>query len=228
MDKNIFPFTIEGSPDYSILTVKIPQGETLKVEAGGMVYMSSNLKLKTKIGGGFKRMLSGESLFISEYSAPDAEGEIGIAPALPGDIAHISLNNETVFLQNSAYLASATTIDVDAKFQGLTKGFFSGEKLFLIKCTGNGDLWFNTYGALLEIEVDGNYVVDTGYIVGFTEGLEYDVQTLGGLRSFFFSGEGLVCKFSGKGKLWIQTRLEPAFVHWANAFRRVVKKDKTN
>ena len=85
-------------------------------------------------------------------------------------------------------------------------------------------LFFNTFGGLIEIDVKDNYVVDTGYIVGFTEGLSYEVHSVAGLKSFFFSGEGLVCRFSGEGKIWIQTRLSPAFVSWANRFRKVEKK----
>ena len=99
--------------------------------------------------------------------------------------------------------------------------FFSGESLFLIRCSGHGDLWFNTYGALLEVDVTGDYVVDTGHIVAFTDGLDYSVTKVGGYKSLFLSGEGLVCRFRGEGKVWIQSRKAPAFIWWANAFRPV-------
>ncbi len=221
---NNFQFKIDGSPDYAFLTVQIPQGETIKVEAGGMAFMSPQLKMKTKMKGGLKRMLSGESIFVSEYSAESGNGEIGIAPGTPGDLAHVHLDGNTIYLQNSAFVASGIGVELDAKFQGFRKGFFSGEKMFMVKCSGNGDLWFNTYGAMLEIDVNGSQVVDTGYVVAFTEGLSYEVQSVGGMKSFLFSGEGLVCKFSGQGKLWIQTRLAPAFVSWADKFRPVKKK----
>jgi uncharacterized protein (TIGR00266 family) len=103
------------------------------------------------------------------------------------------------------------------------KGFFSGAGLFLIKCSGQGDLWFSTYGAMIPIDVDGEYTVDNNYIVAFEESLEYEVGTVGGLKSLFFS-EGLVCKFRGKGRLWIQTRQSPAFAYWVRPFRRSKKK----
>jgi uncharacterized protein (TIGR00266 family) len=167
-------------------------------------------------------MLSGEKLFINEFSAPEADGEIGIAPGSPGDIGHVYLENETIYIQNSAFLASSPDLETTIEFQGF-KGFFSGEKLFIIKVSGTGDLWFNTYGAMLEIDVTDNYVVDTGYIVAFTEGLSYAVRSVGGLKSLFFSGEGLVCRFTGSGKVWIQTRLAPAFVRWADPFRKAKK-----
>jgi len=129
------------------------------------------------------------------------------------------VENQTIFLQNSAYVASAMGVEVQTKFQGLVKGFFSGEKLFLIKCSGKGDLWFNSFGGIIEIDVEDQYVVDTGHIVAFTEGLDYNISSVGGMKSFFFSGEALVCKFSGKGKVWIQTRKPSPFVFWANRYR---------
>jgi uncharacterized protein (TIGR00266 family) len=188
-----------------------------------MAYMDSSLKMKTKMGGGLKRVLSGEKLFINEFTADEKEAQIGIAPGSPGDIKHVYLENETIYIQNSAYLCSSPDLEVAIDFQGF-KGFFSGEKLFMIKVTGTGDLWFNSFGGIIEIDVKNNYVVDTGYIAGFTGGLTYNVTMVGGMKSMFFSKEGLVCRFTGEGKVWIQTRLAPSFVHWADAFRRVESK----
>ncbi len=105
------------------------------------------------------------------------------------------------------------------------KGFFSGESMFLIRCSGDGDLWFNTYGAIIPIDVSGDYLVDTSYVVAFTEGLQYQVQSVGGMKSFLFSGEGLVCRFSGKGRLWVQTRQCPQFAWWTHPFRPVKQKN---
>ena len=110
----------------------------------------------------------------------------------------------------------------------MIKGFFSGESLFLIKCSGNGDLWFNTYGALFEVEVDGEYLIDTGHIVAFTEGLDYSISKIGGYKSLFFSGEGFVCRFKGKGKIWAQTRKIGALVNWVYPFRPVQSRNSNN
>ena len=73
----------------------------------------------------------------------------------------------------------------ESKWQGMIKGFFSGESLFLIKCSGSGDLWFNTYGAMFEVDVDGEYVIDTGHIVAFTEGLITIFLGLGAINPYF-------------------------------------------
>lgn len=218
-------FTIEGQPDYAFLTVQLPAGQMLKVEASAMATMDTNLVMKTKLRGGLGRLLTSESIFINEFTAQGGSGEIGIAPATPGDLGHVYLDGDTVFLQNSAFVACAPGVEIETKWQGLMKGFFSGESLFLIKAAGRGDLWFNTYGGLIELDVDGDYVVDTGNIVAFTEGLDYTITKVGGYKSLFFSGEGLVCRFSGTGKVWIQTRAAPAFAAWAEPFRPVKKAD---
>ncbi|MBY0424472.1 MAG: TIGR00266 family protein, partial [Cytophagales bacterium] len=97
--------------------------------------------------------------------------------------------------------------------------FFSGAGLFLAQCTGAGDLWFNSFGGVIEIDVKDSYVVDTGNIVAFTGTLSYSIMRFGGYKSLFFSGEGLVCKFQGEGKVWIQTRKIGPLTSWAHPFR---------
>lgn len=217
-------FRIAGQPDFSFLTVQLAAGETIKVEAAAMATMDTNIRMKTRLRGGLGRFLTGESLFLNEFTAEGGPGEIGIAPAAPGDLDHVHLKGDTLYLQNSAFVAASPEVQLETKWQGLMKGFFSGENLFLIRASGTGDLWFNTYGALIRIDVDGEYVVDTGNIVAFTHGLDYDIRSVGGYKSLFLSGEGLVCRFRGQGRLWIQTRGVQAFAHWAQPFRRVEKK----
>ena len=217
--KTEYPFRVDCQPDFSFLTVQVPANQMLKVEASAMATMDTNLKMKTRLKGGLGRFLTGENVFINEFTAENGPGEIGIAPGAPGDLAHVYLENDVLFLQNSAFVACGPNVTVETKWQGFVKGFFSGESLFLIRSSGQGDLWFNTFGAMFEVEVDGEFIVDTGYIVAFTEGLEYKVGRVGGYKSLFFSGEGLVCRFAGKGRLWIQTRQVPAFARWLWPFR---------
>jgi uncharacterized protein (TIGR00266 family) len=218
-NKKGFDFKMDCKPDYGFVTVNIPVGHKLKVEAAAMATMDTNIEMKTKLKGGFSRFLTGESLFINEFTAKNGNGDIQLAPACPGDVEHIYLNNDTIYLQNTAFLASADSVNVETKFQGLTRGFFSGESFFLIKCSGEGDLWFNSFGGIIAIDVEDGYIVDTGHIVAFTDGLQYEISRVGGYKSLFFSGEGLVCRFSGKGKVWIQTRKITPFVIWVNPFR---------
>lgn len=220
-----YQFRIEAQPDYSFLTVGLAANQTLKVEASAMATMDTNLRMKTKMRGGLGRLLTGESLFINEFTAESGPGEIGIAPGSPGDMDHVYLNNQTIYLQNMAYVASSPGVNLETKWQGFIKGFFSGESLFLIRCSGQGDLWFNTFGGMIPIDVNGEYVVDTGHIVAFTEGLQYEVGRIGGYKSLFFSGEGLVCRFHGQGRLWIQTRKFASFAWWVYPFRPQKSRD---
>ena len=212
---------IVAKPDYAMAWIKIPKGRTLKVEASAMATMSSNLVMNTRLRGGLGRILTGESLFINEFLAENAEGHIGIAPGCPGDIEHVTLNGTSIYLQSAAWLASTEGINLETKFQGLTKGFFGGKGLFLVKASGSGDLWFSSFGALIPIDVDGEYIVDTGFMVAFTEGLEWNVGRIGGYKSLFFSGEGFVCRFRGKGRVWMQSRAAAPFAGWVDQFRPV-------
>jgi uncharacterized protein (TIGR00266 family) len=216
-------FTVQGQPDYAFLTVQIPANQTLKVEASAMATMDTNLVMKTRLRGGLGRFVTGESIFINEFTAQGGPGEIGIAPGAPGDLRHVYLQDQTIYLQNSAYVASASSVAVESKWQGLMKGFFSGESLFLIRCQGQGDLWFSSYGGIIEIDVTDEYVVDTGNIVAFTDGLKYEVTKVGGYKSLFFSGEGFVCRFAGTGRVWIQTRKVGPLVSWVWPFRPAKK-----
>ena len=222
--ENKFEFKILAQPDYAMATVIIPANKTLKVEASAMASMDTNISMKTKMKGGLSRLFTGESLFINEFTAENAKGEINLSPAAPGDMSHVYLNNETIYIQNSAFVASAMEITVDAKWQGM-KGFFSGEGLFLAKCSGTGDLWFNSFGSIMEIDVKDSYTVDTGHIVAFTDSLTYRVTKFGNYKSLFLSGEGFVCKFSGEGKVWIQTRKVMPFARWTWPFRPSKKRN---
>jgi uncharacterized protein (TIGR00266 family) len=218
-------FKFDCKPDFGYITVQIPSGETLKVEAAAMATMDTNIEMKTKLRGGLSRFVSGESIFINEFTAKNGNGQIQIAPACPGDVDHVYLEGNTIYLQNTAFVAATQGVNIETKWQGFTKGFFSGESFFLIRCSGTGDLWFNSYGGILEIDVEDGYVVDTGHIVAFTEGLEYSISRVGGYKSLFFSGEGLVCRFSGKGKVWVQTRKIQPFIGWVNPFRPTKNKN---
>ncbi|MCB0356365.1 MAG: TIGR00266 family protein [Bdellovibrionales bacterium] len=214
-----------GSPDYSYLRVHLPRNETLKVEASAMATMDTHISMKTKMKGGFGRMFRGENLFINEFTANGAPGVIEIAPGPPGDMSHTYLNNNTIYLQASSFVASSKDVKTESQWQGMVKGFFSGAGLFLIRCSGQGDLWFNSFGGIFNIDVKDEIVVDNGHIVAFTEGLTYEISKVGGYKSLFLSGEGLVCRFRGEGKVWIQNRQLPAFIGWVNPFRRIQRKN---
>ena len=222
------PYRVEHSPAYASLVLDVPANETVMVEASAMAAMDTCLQMKSKMKGGLMkgvgRMLGGESLFINEFTAKGKNGELYISPGVPGDVKHYEVSSKCgLMVQSSGFVASSTEVDLDTKFQGF-KGFFSGESLFLLKATGSGDLWFSSYGAIVEIPIEGDYVVDTGYIVAFEDTLKYSVENIGGLsfrslKTGIFGGEGLVCRFSGNGRLWIQSHNLSPLINFLNPFR---------
>lgn len=226
-------FDITQRPDFAFLTVQLPAGGKIHSEPGAMATMTPNIKLTAGLKGGvmasIKRGLGGESLIISTYESEGSAGEVSFAAGQPGDTVHYALDGGgEIYLQRGAYLANTDGVEISSKWQGM-KGFFSGEGLILLKCSGEGDLFFNSYGAILEIDVEDELFIDTGFIVAFESSLSYNVTVLPGarpgknLKSFFLGGEGLVCRFSGKGKVWIQTRQVGSLLNWVQAFRPIEK-----
>ncbi len=206
-------------PSYSLLKMKLAKGEAVVAEAGAMVSMSSTVGIQTEMKGGLfgalkRSVLGGESFFMNTFTASDA-GEITFAPPLPGDVAGIELKNQTVYVQSRAYLASTPGIQVDTKWGG-AKTFFSKEGLFLLKISGTGHVFIASYGALHEVALAAGqkYIVDTGHMVEFAEGVNYAVKQVGGLKSTILSGEGLVCELTGPGSIMLQSRSEDAFLSW--------------
>jgi len=206
-------------PSYSLARVKLNAGEAITAEAGAMVSMSEGITIETSVKGGLlaglkRSFLGGESFFMNTFRAT-APGEITFAPPLPGDIVHFRLNGETIFVQSSSYIASSPDISVDTKWAG-AKGFFAKEGLFLLKVQGTGDLFLSSYGAIHEIKLKAgeSYTIDNGHMVAFDESVNYKVRRVGGLKSTLFSGEGLVCTYTGSGRIFMQTRSEDAFLSW--------------
>ena len=116
-----------------------------------------------------------------------------------------------------SFMACTDGVSLGTQFGGL-KSMFSGEGLFFIECTGSGDLFFNTYGALIEKDVVGDFTVDTGHVVAWEPTLSYTIRGMGGLKSTLLSGEGLALSFSGVGKIYLQSRTMPALAGWLAPF----------
>ena len=143
----MYTYDIQHAPAYASLRVKLAANQSLIVEAGAMAAMDSHITMKSKMRGGIMksvgRMFGGESLFLSEFTATDKPGELLLSPGVPGDLSHYRCQSDrSLFIQSSGFVAADPSITIDTKFQGM-KGFFSGESLFLIKASGNGDIWFS-------------------------------------------------------------------------------------
>lgn len=199
-------------PANTVIEIGLETGESLTTEAGAMIAMSSGLDVETttykKGKGGFlkaaKRLFAGESFFLNHYSARSSS-KLFLAPTLTGDIKNLSLSGEKIIVQSGSFLACEGGVDIETGWQGF-KSLFSGEGLFWLSASGTGELVFSSFGEIYEVPVDGEYTVDTGHIVAFDDTLKFSLSKAGGswLHSII-GGEGIVCKFSGQGRLWCQS-----------------------
>ena len=213
--------SIDGNPDYGHLTVRLNPGESFIAEGGAMSWMSSGAEVKARLLGGFlpaliRKLVGGESLFVGEYSHLTG-GEVTFSPAAPGTIGHRRLSGDSLVLTGGSFMACSPGVNLATRFGGL-RSMFSGEGMFLIECSGFGDLFFNTYGAMIEREVDGSFTVDTGHVVAWEPSLDYTIRGMGGLKSTLLSGEGLAMRFSGSGKIYLQTRTIGSLASWLSPF----------
>lgn len=221
--------TIEHGPSFAWLKVRLEPGEQLQAEAGAMVRQNTHVEMTTHLNAGNKagffakivaifvaiirKVIGGETMFVNRFAAP-SPGEVVLAPSLSGHIVHHTLSGgKKIFVQTGSYLASTGDVAMKVRFGGL-RSMLGGEGLVLLECTGTGDLWINSYGGVIPIQVNGNFTVDTGHIVAFEGSLDFKVKSVGGLKSFLFSGEGLVCQFNGQGTVYVQSRNLGALVSW--------------
>lgn len=207
-------------PGSAAAQVRLDGGETLTSEGGAMIAMSRDLQVETTTkkkgsGGGLlkaaKRLLGGESFFYNHYTAGPQGGEVWLAQSLPGDMMTLPMDGRTLIVQAGSFVACSTGVDFDTGWQGF-KNLLSGESLFWLRFQGQGHLILSSYGAIYPVEVDGEHVVDTGHIVAFDETLDFKLSKAG--RSWISSilgGEGLVCRFKGKGTVWCQSHNAPSF-----------------
>lgn len=214
---------IHGNPDYGHVTFSLDPGDTLLVESGAMSWMSADLDVKSTIMGGIlsglaRKIFAGESLMLGEYKATKPT-TLNISPGMPGQVIHRKIEGTPVIMQAGSFLACTPGVTLSTKFGGL-RGLFSGEGVFFLEVSGHGDLWFNAYGAILEKEINGELVVDTGHAVGWDPSLNWEITGVGSLFSTFFSGEGLVIRFKGRGKVWLQTRNESGLANWISGYLR--------
>lgn len=224
------PHEITHGPSFALLRVDLQPGQRLVTEAGSMVARSSHLtmdvKMSTKESMGFfnmiftimlafvRKVLGGESFFVNHFHGAQP-GSVWIAPTMAGEITHRRINpGEKLVLSAGAYLASVGDIEVKMKFGGL-KSMLAKEGAFLLEVTGNGDLWFNSYGGTTAVDINGPFMVDNGHFVAYEGQLNYNLRSAGGgMLGFLAGGEGLVCEFNGQGKVYIQSRNTQSLIGW--------------
>ncbi len=217
------------------LKVNLQKGEKLKAESGSMVSMDEALDIKGTLDGGIlkglgRKLFSGESFFFQEITAQRGAGEVFLSPPYPGDIQHIDLDGSHEFIvQKNGFLAGSEDVEISTKMQNLAKGLFSGEGFFVLRASGRGNLFVSSYGGIYHKELGDKeeLVVDNQHLVAWTAHTKYAIEKASakGWISSFTSGEGLICRFTGPGTVFIQTRNASAFGGWLVPFLPISKKD---
>ncbi|EXJ95760.1 hypothetical protein A1O1_00884 [Capronia coronata CBS 617.96] len=204
-------YRISHRDSNSILTVQLAMGCPLTAKPGAMIAMSPSITLKGAVKFSMKKLLIGGEMTHSTFTGP---GELLLAPSSLGDISILHLGgSDTWSVGRDAFLACTQGVIKEYKSQGIGKAMFSGEGLFVYKMSGRGLLWISTFGAILKKDlVDGEkYIVDNGHLVAWNCKYILERVASGGIISGMASGEGLVCKFTGPGTVYLQTRNASAF-----------------
>lgn len=212
---DIIEYKIYGD-DIQLVEIELDPREGVRAEAGAMTYMETGIEMQTSASGGlfggFKRMFTGESFFITTFLNQGSNiSRVGFAAPYPGKIIPIDLSKfgGRFLCQKDSYLCSANGIDIEVAFtKKLGAGFFGGEGFILQKLTGDGLAFIHAGGTIIEKDLAHGEVlrVDTGCIVGFEERVGYDIQFVGGFKNALFGKEGLfLATLQGPGKVFVQS-----------------------
>lgn len=197
-----------------VVICELEAGEKMITEGGGMAWMSPNMKMETSTNGGvgkaFGRMFSGEAMFQNNYTAEGGPGMIAFASSFPGSIRafRITPGNDMIF-QKRTFLAGEAGVNVSVFFnKKVGVGFFGGEGFVMQKFSGNGIVFAELDGHVVEYELQAGQqiVVDTGHLAGMTASCRMEIKSVPGVKNMFFGGEGLFnTVISGPGRIWLQT-----------------------
>ena len=212
--------------DMQMVEVELDPAETVIAEAGSMNYMEDGINFEARMGDGSqpdkgflgkmldvgKRALTGESLFMTHFTNQgQGKKRVSFAAPYPGKIVPIDMSKipgQELICQKDAFLCAALGTEVGIAFQKrLGAGFFGGEGFILQRLTGDGMAFLHAGGTIIQKDLRGETLrVDTGCIVGFSRGIDYDIQRAGNLKSMFFGGEGLfLATLRGTGRVWLQS-----------------------
>ncbi|MFC1642302.1 TIGR00266 family protein [Myxococcota bacterium] len=220
---------ITHGPSFAMLRVDLAPGQQVVAEAGAMVARDQAIAMEAKLNAsaaaGFlaflkallvalvRKFVGGETFIVNHFTAPHG-GSVWLAPAMAGHISYRRLTGEKLVLSTGAYLAHSGDIAIGTRFGGL-RGILAKEGAFFLEVRGQGDLWFSSYGGIEAVDISGPFTVDNGHLVGYEGRLTFSIASAGGgLMGLMASGEGLVCQFQGRGRVYIQSRNAGALVSW--------------
>lgn len=208
-----------------VVICQLEAGEAMITEGGSMAWMSPNMMMETGSNGGAKkalgRMFAGEALFQNRYTAQGGNGLIAFASSFPGSIKafEISPGNEMI-CQKGVFLAGEAGVQLSTHFnKSLGKGIFGGEGFIMQKVSGNGIMFGEFDGHLVEYELKAGQqiIVDTGHLAAMTATCSMDIQKVPGMKNMLLGGEGLFnTVITGPGRVWLQTM---PLVNVANVLR---------
>lgn len=223
MNSHEIDYTIIGS-DIQAVEVELDPNETVIAEAGAMCWMDSGIRFEAKAGDGSdmdegifskmfgmgKRMITGESLFLTHFTN-EGEGKkrVTFNAPYPGKIIPIDLSQSgKLICQKDSFLCAARGTKIDVTFsKKIGAGLFGGEGFILQSIQGDGNAFIHAGGAVVEKELKGEkLIVDTGCLVAFEDGIDYDIQAAGNLKSMIFGGESVfLATLEGHGKVYLQS-----------------------
>lgn len=217
---------IIAGPAFPMLKVMLAKGGSVKTQSGTLVAMSEGLKLEGTIDGGIGkaigRMFSGESFFMQHVTAEEKPGWALFASPVPGGIANVDIRpGQELTVEKNGFLAGTPGIEVSSKAQGLARGLFSGEGFFVVKLGGSGTAFLHTYGVIHEIDMAAGeqVLIDNGHLVAWDSAMSYEITK--GATSWFSAlttGSGFVCRFTGPGRVLVQTRNPWSFGSWLTPY----------
>lgn len=197
-----------------VVICQVEEGETMITEGGGMAWMSPNMDMETSTNGGigkaFGRMFSGDTFFQNRYTAKGGSGMIAFASCFPGSIKAFEIApGQEMIVQKSAFLASERTVELSVHFRKkLSSGLFGGEGFILQKLSGNGTVFTEFDGHVVEYELkEGQQIViDTGHLAAMSASCQMEIRSVPGMKNMLFGGEGLFnTVVTGPGHVWLQT-----------------------
>ncbi|RAH44165.1 AIM24 family protein [Aspergillus brunneoviolaceus CBS 621.78] len=200
----------------SLLTIQLAVGCPLQARPGIMIAMSPSISLRGSLSFGWMKALAGGQVARSTYTGP---GELLLAPSVLGDVTALRLDGTQEWtVGRDAFLASTSGVKSEYKTQGIMKGVFSGEGFFVYKFQGSGILWMQSFGAIVKKELaEGEvYFVNNGHLVAWNCQYKIERVASGGIISNWSAGEGLACRFTGPGSVYMQTRNVSSFLAHLN------------
>ena len=212
---DVIDYQIHGN-DLQLVEIELDPNEGVRAEVGTMTYMEDNIEMQTTTGGGIfkglKRMITGESFFITTFlNTGRIKRRVAFAAPYPGKIVAFDLDQfgGEVLCQKDSFLCAAQGTEIEVAFtKKLGAGFFGGEGFILQRLTGDGMVFVHAGGTVIEKDLAAGETlrVDTGCIVAFDTRVDYDIQFVGGFKNALFGGEGLfLATLTGPGKVYLQS-----------------------